>query len=207
MSKPIDLTGQHIGKLTVLSRAENDGHGNACWYCVCDCGNTVTIRGAHLRSGNTRSCGCLEKEADNKRNYRHGKWSSRIYRIYYHMRDRCYNRNSVSYPFYGGRGISISKEWNTFEKFYSWAIESGYTDQMTIDRINVHNGYSPENCRWIPIEEQASNTTRSHTITIGSESKTVNEWAQETGLNRSTILSRLKNGWSPEDAVLKPKGR
>lgn len=207
MSQAVDLTGQKFGRLTILSRAENDRYGNACWLCACDCGQTIVARGAHLRSGNTRSCGCLDKEADNKRNYRHGLWASRIYRIYYHMRDRCYNRKSVSYPYYGGRGIAISPEWDTFEKFYVWAIENGYNYGMTIDRINVFGNYEPGNCRWIPLEAQAENTTRSHTITIGSISKTINEWAEETGLSRSTILSRLQRGWSPEDAVMKSKGR
>ena len=132
-------------------------------------------------------------------------WGTRLYRIYYHMRDRCYNPNSASYPFYGGRGIRIDAAWNTFEAFQSWAEESGYNDSLTIDRINVFGNYSPDNCRWITLREQQWNTTRSHTITIGNETRTIQGWADETGLSRSTILSRMQRGLSPEEAVLRPK--
>lgn len=121
------------------------------------------------------------------------------------MRDRCYNPNSASYPYYGGRGIRIDAAWNTFEAFQSWAEESGYNDSLTIDRINVFGNYSPDNCRWITLREQQWNTARSHTITIGNETRTIQGWADETGLSRSTILSRMQRGLSPEEAVLRSK--
>ena len=132
-------------------------------------------------------------------------WGTRLYRIYYHMRDRCYNPNSASYPFYGGRGIVIDSVWDTFDKFQEWAIANDYDDSLTIDRINVFGNYSPDNCRWITLRDQQWNTTRTHTITIGNETRTVQGWADETGLHRSTILARLQRGLSPEEAVLSPK--
>lgn len=132
-------------------------------------------------------------------------WGTRLYRIYYHMRDRCYNPNSASYPFYGGRGIVIDSVWDTFDKFQEWAIANDYDDSLTIDRINVFGNYSPDNCRWITLRDQQWNTTRTHTITIGNETRTVQGWADETGLHRSTILARLQRGLSPEEAVLRPK--
>ena len=119
-------------------------------------------------------------------------WGTRLYRIYYHMRDRCYNPNSASYPYYGGRGIRIDAAWNTFEAFQSWAEESGYNDSLTIDRINVFGNYSPDNCRWITLREQQWNTTRSHTITIGNETRTIQGWADETAYPQKKLYCVLK---------------
>lgn len=192
-------------RLKVIKRVKNDKHKNSMWLCRCDCGETRIVRGSHLTGKNTRSCGCLDREVVSKNAIKHGMRYSRLYNIWGKMKERCFNPNADNYRHYGGKGIKVCDEWLTFEGFYEWAKSSGYRDDLTIDRINVFGNYCPDNCRWATMREQANNTTRNHTITIRNETKTVQGWADEVGISRSTILSRLQNGWSPEDAVLMPK--
>lgn len=192
-------------RLKVIERAANDKYGNSMWVCKCECGATKIVRGSHLTCGNTKSCGCLDREVVAKNAIRHGMRYTRIYNIWRKMKERCSNPNATNYRYYGAKGIRVCEEWLAFETFYEWAKTSGYRDDLTIDRINVFDNYKPGNCRWATIREQNNNTTRNHTITIGRETRTIQGWADEIGINRSTILSRLKNGWSPEDAVLMPR--
>lgn len=194
-------------RLKVIERAANDKYGNSMWVCKCECGATKTVRGSHLTCGNTKSCGCLDREVVAKNAIKHGMRYTRIYNIWRKMKERCSNPNATNYRYYGAKGIRVCEEWMEFEAFYEWAKTSGYRDDLTIDRINVFDNYKPGNCRWATIREQNNNTTRNHTITIGREARTIQGWADVMGINRSTILSRLKNGWSPEDAVLMPRYR
>lgn len=205
MSRALDQVGTTFGRLTVLERAENDRHKNSMWVCQCTCGVVKTIRGSHLTGGNTRSCGCLDREVVARNAIKHGMRYTRIYNIWRKMKERCLNPNADNYRYYGARGVKVCDEWMSFEGFYEWVKTSGYRDDLTIDRINVFDNYCPGNCRWATMREQNNNTTRNHTITIGKETRTIQGWADEMGINRSTILSRLQNGWSPEDAVLMPR--
>lgn len=192
-------------RLKVIKRAENDKYQNSQWVCKCRCGNITIVRGSHLTSGNTRSCGCLDREAVARNNYKHGMWSTRIYNIWRKMKDRCYNPKSGSYRYYGQKGIKVCDAWLTFEGFYKWVKTTNYNDTLSIDRINSLGNYEPSNCRWATIKEQNNNTSKNHFITVGNETRTLQGWADETGLHRSTIGSRLQNGWDMEDAVLMPK--
>ena len=151
------------------------------------------------------SCGCLDREQVRFNARKHGMRYTRIYNIWHKMKSRCGNPNSTDYKHYGARGIKVCDEWMKFENFYAWAMAHGYRDDLSIDRINVFGNYEPSNCRWATTKEQNNNTTRNHTITIRRETRTVQGWADEVGLSRSTILGRLKNGWNPEDAVLMPR--
>lgn len=133
-----------------------------------------------------------------------GKYKSRLYIIYKDMQDRCYNVKSVSYPCYGCRGIKVAGEWNTFEAFEKWAYANGYTECLTIDRIDVNGDYSPENCRWCTRKEQANNKRNNVYLTYKGETKTLTQWSEEKGMSRKTLQQRLDKGYSMEEALNKP---
>lgn len=163
--KFIDATGQKFGKLTVVSKVEHKTGRRTLWNCKCECGNTCKVSIANLRNGHTRSCGCMLKES----NTRHGHWGTRVYQIYYAMKQRCYNPNNAAYWDYGERGITICDEWlNDFESFYKWSIENGYSDDLTIDRIDPQGNYEPSNCRWADRYTQGYNQRKSTKNTSGT---------------------------------------
>ena len=134
-------------------------------------------------------------------NFRHGKRHSRIYNIWRSMKQRCTNENCINYKNYGGKGISVCNEWNDFKNFYDWAMESGYADNLTIDRIDVKGNYTPHNCRWVSYKQQANNKTNNRYIEFQGEKHTLGEWSSITGIKLATIWNRLKMGWSVERAL------
>ena len=125
------------------------------------------------------------------------------------MMARCYKPDNNRYNIYGARGITVCDEWkNDRTAFYKWAFDNGYKDNLSIDRIDVNKGYSPENCRWATVKSQANNRTTNRLITINGETHTMTEWGDIKGISRGTIWNRLHNlGWSEEDAVNKPLRR
>lgn len=138
-------------------------------------------------------------------NYKHGLCNSRIYGIWCHIKDRCCNSKDARYKDYGGRGIKICKEWkNDFAKFYDWALQNGYKDNLTIDRIDVNGDYCPENCRWITMAEQQNNRRDNVFILFNGEKHTISEWAKIVGKNPASIRRRLLCGWTPEEILNKP---
>lgn len=163
MSALKDLTGQRFGRLVVIERAGSDTQGLATWFCRCDCGRKCVIRGAAMRKGNTKSCGCLHNETARKRLTIHGKSGTRLYAIWKALKQRCYNPSDKNYDRYGGRGITVCSDWlHNFQAFCNWAIANGYdenapTGQCTIDRIDNDKGYSPDNCRWVGMKTQRHN--------------------------------------------------
>lgn len=197
--KMINLVGKKFGRLTVLDRLHNyHDKKQVHWLCVCDCGNLVEVFGFMLRTGKTKSCGCLNKEAITK----HDKSDTRLYNIWTLMKSRCYNKNNRAYPNYGGRGIIVCSEWlHDFMAFYNWSMSNGYDDNLTIDRIDVNGNYEPSNCRWADRKQQNRNTRKNRMYTINGVTKCLQYWCDYYKLNRSTVCNRLNKNWSIEKAL------
>lgn len=155
-----DLSGQRFGRLTVLWPIRELGRRTR-WDCICDCGNTIVVSsGYHLTSGNTQSCGCLHRELARTRQLQHGGKGTRLYNIWKNVRQRCRNPKATDFKLYGGRGITICDEWEDFGTFREWALQNGYTDELTLDRIDPNGNYCPANCRWATWAEQRHNQRR-----------------------------------------------
>lgn len=203
------LVGEKIGRLTVIKNSGKKMGGNIIWECRCDCGKIVEVSSGNLnasRKNATLSCGCLRREHATK----HGLHKTKIYKALNAAKDRCNNPNNSMYKNYGGRGIKVCEEWsneNGYVNFYNWSIANGYSDELSIDRIDNNRGYSPDNCRWASIKVQANNTSRNRYVTINGETKSVSMWAEEYGICIGTVRDRIKRGWSDIDAITKPVKR
>lgn len=204
--KLIDLTGQRFGRLVVLKRSDNIGKKPA-WVCKCDCGNEKIVTGGNLKSGHVSSCGCLWDDVvpqNNKEiNTRHGETNTKLHKTWVNMRYRCNNPNCKSYKNYGGRGISICDEWDSYEAFRDWALSNGFDHGLSIDRIDVNGNYEPSNCRWVSTKTQNNNTRKNHYLTCNGQRHTIQEWSEITGINWTTIKARLDMGWTVEDTLTK----
>jgi len=195
MQKVKDITGQKFGKLTALKYiGEKSKSGDYLWECLCECGKLVVVVGTYLRNGHTKSCGCLRIT----RLKTHGLTNTPEYRTWGLMKSRCSNKNDKRYKDYGGRGITVCKEWLKFENFYKDMGERPKRPKGTsIDRMNNNLGYYKENCRWANNFQQARNTRRNRMITYKGETKCMAEWAQELGINLHTLSNRINTcGWS-----------
>ena len=203
-----DLTGRKFGRLTEVKIV---AHGPTKWECSCECGNATVVRSEDLKNGKVVSCGCFAKEVSGTQNYKHGKSNSRIFRIWANMLTRCHNSNSPSYANYGARGITVCEEWmdkeNGFINFYNWTISHGYSEKLTLDRINVNGNYEPSNCRWATPKEQMNNMRRNRIIEYNGEKLTLKQTAEKYNMQEATIRHRLNKGWSVKDAIEKPLER
>lgn len=200
--RKLDLTGQRFGRLTVMKEAGRTADGRIRWQCLCDCGNiTETPSTKTLRNGTCRSCGCIQKERPNKQT--HGKSHTKLFAVWNAMKQRCANPNVKSYANYGGRGITVCKEWvGDFQNFYSWAISKGYKEGLEIDRIDVNGNYKPNNCRWVTSQKNNNNRQNNLLIEINGEEHTLAEWSRITGIHRNTLAKRIRSG-KPPDEILK----
>lgn len=196
------------GRLSVLHTYMKEGKNRKYRFahCICECGNTTDIQLSSIKRGHAFSCGCLRKEM-RRANQTHGLSQHRLYGIWSAMKQRCYDVNSQNYYLYGGRGIFVCQEWlKDFTQFFEWAILTGYSDCATIDRINSNGSYEPSNCRWIAQAEQNRNQRSNHRITAFGETKIATDWVHDPRCKVrtiTTIVKRLKNGMSPEEAITK----
>lgn len=209
MSKLIDLTGKRFGRLQVLMRSGSK-NGSAMWLCRCDCGKTKVICGVELRSGETKSCGCLHREIASQTMTKHnGSHKERLYRVWAAMLSRTRNPNATNYKYYGGRGIKVCEEWNDYEVFRDWALQNGYNPsaqygECTLDRINVDGNYCPTNCRWVNMSSQNNNQRSNKTIVYNNESHNLKQWSDILGINYSTFKKYIKSGRTIEDIINAP---
>lgn len=201
MSKIIDLTGQRYGKLTVIDRAENKSEKTR-WLCKCDCGKTTVAYSNNLIRGKHTSCGCVRNERVANLNKSHGLSNTRLFRIWKDVKRRCYKDTRPCYDNYGGRGILMCEEWkNDFQAFYEWSMANGYSDNLSIDRIDNNGNYEPLNCRWVDEKIQANNRRCIKPIEYNGEVHSVAEWAKIKDMKPSTLYYRLSEGWSIEKAL------
>ena len=201
-----NLIGKQFNSFTVVGEASHkirtDGKKVRQWRCVCECGNERLLNRRELITGKRKSCGCKHSFYAAQSNTRHGDSHTRLHNIWSGMIERCHCPTEYHYKWYGGRGISVCKAWKeSYETFREWALANGYTENLTIDRIDNDGDYCPGNCRWVDMKTQANNTRRNHFITAYGKTKTLTQWSEEAGVSASTIRKRLKLGWDAESAI------
>jgi hypothetical protein len=162
-----------------------------------NCGNIRTVRLDALKYNKGYCNKCESVTHGESRNGR-----TRLYTIWKNMIQRCTNKRRKDYCNYGGRGITICGNWSSYENFRTWAFKNGYSDNLSIDRINNNLGYYPENCQWTTPKAQANNRRSNVIITINGISNTLEGWSKKYGVHHNIIQNRLKRGWPPEKAVL-----
>ena len=191
--------GDKFNRWKVLKKDKNK---STFWICQCDCGTIRSIKATALYLETSKSCGCYNIEQLKARKT-HGESNTRLYSIWESMKARCYYKKHNKYKDYGGRGITVCEEWkNSFESFRDWALQNGYKDNLTLDRINNNKGYLPENCRWVTQSEQCKNKRpKESKYFSGLTLKEIYKKADEKNLKRLTVYMRLKRGWSLEKAL------
>lgn len=201
MSAAKDITGIKFNFITPI-RCVGSAHKQRMWECRCDCGNVFVISASLIITGHTKSCGCWKRSLASKRLRTHGQTTTRLHRIWSGMKSRCNNPHVKDYSYYGGRGIKVCDEWlKSFESFRDWSNKNGYSDTLTLDRINTDKNYSPNNCRWVDRITQCRNKRANVNLTLYGITKTIVEWSEICSLDRHTIRHRLDRGWSVEKTL------
>lgn len=193
-----DMTGQRFGRLVVLKWAGTDGNRSALWATRCDCGREKVVSRELLRSGKTRSCGCLAHESaveSGRKKRTHGMTDTSTYYIYQGIIQRCHNPKAPAYGEYGGRGITVCQRW--LDSFESFLADMGERPEgLTLDRIDNDKGYGPDNCRWATWVEQANNRRSGVFVEHEGRRLSTAQRARELGMRQDTLMNRLKSGWS-----------
>ena len=202
MSFSKDITGQRFGRLIAVKQLEKNKWGSYYWLLKCDCGNYTKAVIGNLTCGSIKSCGCLGAECKPPLGLKHGGSRTKLYHVWDAMRERCNNPNNKAYPRYGGRGITVCKEWDDFAVFREWANANGYVEgEVDIDRIDNDKGYSPENCRWTSHRENLANTHRKITDIVNGEELTLSDMAIKYGKKYRTIYTRYIRGKRGNDLI------
>jgi len=204
------VIGDKFSRLTVIKKYKGDSCGIK-WHCLCDCGTKVITLGKSLKEGNTKSCGCLKKEKNERQIQAvttHGFSQTEEYNIWRGMIERCENEDNHKYCDYGGRGIAVCERWHVFENFLS---DMGKRPSLehSVDRVNNFSGiYSPENCRWATRKEQGRNKRNNLLITINGVEKCLAEWVELYKADYGRANSRITQlGWDPVKALTVPSLR
>jgi hypothetical protein len=202
MGKAKDISGCIFGRLTAISRQYQGEDGAWYWLCKCECGNEIICNLGRLNSGNTKSCGCLKRDTTSSLMRKHGMTKTKLGVVFKGIKQRCSNPKHIGYKNYGGRGIYVCEEWlNNSSLFFEWAAESGYEEGLVIDRIDNDGPYSPENCRWVTPAKNSYNKRDTLFLTFNGRTLAVSEWAEELNINSKTIASRIRAGYTAEEAL------
>ena len=193
--------GQRFGRLVVDSVENRVGHGR--WaYCICECGNEKFIRINALKSGSTKSCGCLNRERHTRHGYLAKEYPHRAtYYCWRSMVARCHNLNDSSFARYGGRGITVCDRWRESFESYLEDIGPKPSHRHSLDRIDNDLGYFPGNVRWATSEEQARNRRSNRILAWDGRETSLTGWAEEYGIKPATLWARLRSGWSMGEAL------
>lgn len=208
-----DLTGLRFGRLTVTSHHGKSGN-RQLWKCLCDCGSEKIAAGGNLKFGGTQSCGCLFRERVRAANSSHGFTAGLkkhpLYLVWRSMRSRCENPNVRGFQNYGGRGIAVCERWKNGDGvrsgFECFLADMGHrpTDNHTVERTRNDRDYSPSNCVWASRSAQSRNRRSVYQIERNGKTMTLSEAASSAGIHISTVNTRLKSGWTLEDALTHP---
>lgn len=196
--------GSRYGRLTVIC-LDSIRNGRSYFKCQCDCGNIVAKRSDGLKD--TSSCGCWKREKQRDRMLTHGETKTQLYGEWRGIKNRCFVPTSVSYPHYGGRGITMCDEWkNDYTKFRDYVTQLPHygEDGRSLDRIDNNGNYEPNNVRWATAEEQANNTSQNRILTLNGESHTMREWSKKLGIKPTTLQNRVYYGWSDFEVLTIP---
>lgn len=182
---------------------------NSRLLCRCDCGTVREVKEDSLKRGVSVSCGCLRVEMFRKMATTHGLSTSRIYRIWCGMKERCENPNYKPYKGYGAVGIKLCEAWHNFDTFLEWSFNNGYSTTVSIDRIDTYGNYEPSNCRWVDRKTQQNNRKDTHYLTAFGETKPLMYWLEDNRctISEGTLRSRLSIGWEEHKAISTPRLR
>lgn len=225
MKKDIhDHIGEHYGSLTVVGIQYDYRRKENVAVCKCECGRTTLARFDKLKDGRKKSCGCQngifhtdadyiderarqyiqfciwehnssKKKNDESEYHRLINQNKKLYWIWQGMLKRCTRPTYYKYQNYGGRGITVCAEWQTFRGFHKWAVNNGYADNLSIDRIDTNGNYEPSNCRWTDQKTQQNNKRNNFFVNIDGEIHSASQWATYLGVTSGTIRERTKRGW------------
>lgn len=196
---PLEYVGKRFGRLIVISEAGKGKYGEKLANCICDCGNTKIARVGDMLRGRVVSCGCKIKEQNAKigeKRRTHGCTDTKLYTKWLQMKERC-KRDK----YYKDAGITVCEEWLDFTTFMKWAMDHGYNETLSLERKDNKEGYSPDNCKWIPFSEQAWNKRNTVFITYHGKTKAMGRWAKELGIRYDTLRVRHQKGWSDEEII------
>ena len=193
--------GQRFGKVTIIKEIEQRKNHRRHFLCKCDCGNIKEIALIRLTSGKTKSCGCLAIETTKKIFTKHGMTHHTLFNRWNSMIQRCVNPRTKAYPRYGERGITVCKEWMSFEPFMKWSFHNGFKNHLTLERKNNDGNYCPDNCEWSTVTRQANNRRTNKTLTYNGETMSIADWGRRIGISPTVIWKRLNRGWSMEKTL------
>lgn len=194
-------TGNRFSRLTVISisHRRSGNQSRLMVDCLCECGRTTQADSSNLKSGHTKSCGCLGKTYHVK----HGACKTPEYRAWAKMLARCRNPKDPNFMRYGGRGITVCERWNNFQDFIA-DMGARPSSFHSIERINNNEGYSPDNCKWATRPEQQRNRRNNIRITFNGETLVLQDWAKKVGIRPQSLLKRINKGWDLERAMTTP---